>query len=65
MQVKVWDKTQQQWVVGKPKVYKNGSWVDATAKQYENSSWQTKTVYKLPNYSDDPQEIEYGWGYYC
>ena len=64
MQVKVWDKTQRQWVIGKPKVYKNGSWVDATVKQYKNSNWQTQTIYKLPNYSDPPQEVDYGWGYY-
>ena len=63
MQVKVWDKTQRQWVIAKPKIYKNGSWVDSTVKKY-NSGWQTQTVYKLPNYSDDPQEVEYGWGYY-
>lgn len=64
MQVKVWDSTQRQWIISKPKIYQNNSWGDATIKLYQNSSWRTQNVYKLPNYSDDPQEIEYGWGYY-
>lgn len=64
MQVKVWDKTQQQWIIARPKTNKNNSWVDSTIKKYENSTWVQKPVYKLPNYSDNPQEIEYGWGYY-
>lgn len=64
MQVKVWDGVQRQWVISKPKIYKNNSWSDANIKLYQNSSWRTQTVYKLPNYSDNPQEVEYGWGYY-
>lgn len=64
MQVKLWDKTQRQWIISRPKIYQNNSWEDATIKLYQDSSWQTQTVYKLPNYSDDPQEVEYGWGYY-
>ena len=63
MQVKLWDKTQRQWIISRPKIYQNNSWEDATIKLYQDSSWQTQTVYKLPNYSDDPQEVEYGWGY--
>lgn len=64
MQVKVWDSVQRQWVISKPKIYKNNSWSDANIKLYQNSAWRTQTVYKLPNYSDNPQEVEYGWGYY-
>lgn len=64
MQVKVWDSTQQQWIIARPKINKNDSWTDATVKLYQNNSWTLQNVRKLPNYSDDPQEVEYGWGYY-
>lgn len=64
MQVKVWDSTQRQWILAKPKICKNGSWTDATVKLYEDYGWTTQNVWKLPNYSDDPEEVEYGWAYY-
>ena len=64
MQVKVWNSTQRQWIIARPKINKNNSWTDATVKLYQNNSWTLQTVRKLPNYSDNPQEVEYGWGYY-